>query len=131
MVTLWDMRRANHNPLFNLNPQKAETFSVDWNPFNEFIFLTSAADGMTLLWDIRNINSPVHTFVGHRDKCTKVEWSPHLEHIFVSAGDDASLIAWDCSKIGDDTSEGEGVDGPPELIFRHAGHRGIADSKRP
>lgn len=123
-VSLWDLRRANHNPLFMLNPHKEETFSVDWNKFNEFIFLTSAADGMISLWDIRNLNDSIHTFEGHRDKCTKVEWSPNLEHIFVSSSDDAELILWDCSKIGEDTNEDDGADGPPELIFKHAGHRG-------
>lgn len=80
------------------------------------------------------MTNPIHSFEGHQDKCTKVnnkiiinnkvEWSPHFEHIFVSSGDDSELITWDCSKIGEDATEGDGADGPQELIFKHSGHRG-------
>lgn len=107
-----------------MGAHKDEIFSLDWNPFNEFIFLTSAADGLISLWDIRNLGTAIHSFEGHQDKCTKVEWSPHFEHIFISSGDDSELITWDCSKIGDDALEGDGADGPQELIFKHSGHRG-------
>jgi histone-binding protein RBBP4 len=124
MVSLWDLRKPTQSPLFLLGAHKDEVFSLDWNPFNEFIFLTSAADGLISLWDIRNLGNAIHSFEGHQDKCTKVEWSPHFEHLFVSSGDDSELITWDCSKIGDDAIEGDGADGPQELIFKHSGHRG-------
>jgi histone-binding protein RBBP4 len=123
-VSLWDMRQKLEAPLFMLGAHKEEIFSLDWNPFNEFIFLTGAADGLISLWDVRNMGRAIHSFEGHNDKCTKVEWSPHFEHMFVSSSDDTSLIAWDCSKIGDDANEGDGADGPQELIFKHSGHRG-------
>ena len=44
--------------------------------------------------------------------------------MFVSSGDDCKMIVWDCAKIGDDCTEGDGIDGPQELVFTHSGHRG-------
>lgn len=71
-VSLWDLRRAQQNPLFLLNAHKEEIFSIDWNPFNEFVFATGGADALVSLWDLRNLNSAVHSFEGHSDKVTKV-----------------------------------------------------------
>lgn len=71
-VSLWDLRRPKKTPLFILGAHKEEIFSLDWNPSNEFIFLTGAADGLISLWDVRNMTSAVHSFEGHQDKCTKV-----------------------------------------------------------
>ena len=41
---------------------------------------------------------------------------------FCVAGTDRRLIVWDLSKIGEEQSAEDAKDGPPELLFIHAGH---------
>lgn len=72
-VSLWDLRRPLVNPFFTLAAHKEEVFSVDFNPFNEFVMLSSCADGLVSLWDLRNLSKAVYSFDGHKDKCTKVK----------------------------------------------------------
>ena len=71
-ISFWDMRKSFENPFFCMTAHKEEIFSIDFSPFNEFILLTSCADGLISLWDIRNLTKEVHSFNGHKDKCTKV-----------------------------------------------------------
>ncbi|VDP65268.1 unnamed protein product [Schistosoma curassoni] len=52
----------------------------------------------------------------------KVQWSPHNETILASSGTDRRLHVWDLSKIGIDQTAEDADDGPPELLFIHAGH---------
>ena len=71
-VTFWDMRRPMNNPFFCLGAHKEEIFTIDFNPYNEYIVLTGSADGSAGLWDMRNISKCLHTFKGHQNNCTKV-----------------------------------------------------------
>jgi WD40 repeat protein len=71
-ATFWDLRRPLNNPFFSLGAHKEEVFSIDFNPFNEFLVLTSCADGNVGLWDLRNLGKCVYSFNGHKNKCTKV-----------------------------------------------------------
>ena len=52
----------------------------------------------------------------------QVQWSPHNETILASSGTDRRLHIWDLSKIGVDQTNEDAEDGPPELLFIHAGH---------
>ena len=42
--------------------------------------------------------------------------------MFASAGCDRRIIAWDCSLIDKEQTAEEKKDGPPEVLFVHAGH---------
>ena len=52
----------------------------------------------------------------------QVQWSPHNETILASSGTDRRLHVWDLSKIGEEQSQEDAEDGPPELLFIHGGH---------
>lgn len=71
-VSLWDLRRPLHQPFFRVAGHKEEIFSIDFSPFNEFLFLTSCADGLVSLWDMRNLTKDVFSFDGHKNQATKV-----------------------------------------------------------
>jgi histone-binding protein RBBP4 len=45
-------------------------------------------------------------------------WSPHSETILASAGADRRVHVWDISRIGDEQTDEEAEDGPPELLVR-------------
>ena len=62
----WDMRQKSDSPSFNIIAHSSEIFSLDFNPFNEFIFLTGSGDNSACLWDLRNLTEPLHRFDGHK-----------------------------------------------------------------
>jgi histone-binding protein RBBP4 len=42
--------------------------------------------------------------------------------VFASSSSDRRVFLWDCSRIGQEQSEEDADDGPPELLFVHGGH---------
>ena len=56
-----------------------------------------------------------------------MEWDPNHEDILASAGLDGAVVLWDQTRFGRARNEGAVEDyyknDPPELMFRHAGHR--------
>lgn len=125
-ITLWDVRTKT-NPFFRILGHTSEIFSLDFAHNDEFLLLTCGSDNLVKLWDIRKVLRPVHEFSGHSDKVLRVEWSPHNETIFASCGEDRTVNLWDCARIGDDVSNEDNADGPPELFFSHKGHKGIVE----
>jgi len=123
-ICLWDIREKTTGPIFHLIGHQSEIFSLDFNPFNEYLFLTGSADKSIGLWDLRNLSKKLYSFETHLDNVVKVEWSPFAEPIFASASEDKRVNIWDLSKIGDETKVESNSDGPPELLFVHGGHRG-------
>ena len=74
----------------------------------------------------RNINilvvNNVFAVYIHMNLFFQVQWSPHNETILASSGTDRRLHVWDLSKIGEEQSQEDAEDGPPELLFIHGGH---------
>lgn len=66
--------------------------------------------------------SRLHSLVGHTDQVYRVEWAPHNESILASCSADRRVGIWDLSRIGQEQSEEDAEDGPPELLFLHGGH---------
>ena len=104
------------------NAHKKEINSIDCNPFSEFLFATGSSDKTVGLWDSRNMKEKLHSFEGHSDEVFQVNWAPHSESILSSCSADRRVNVWDMSKIGQEQSEEDAVDGPPELLFIHGGH---------
>eukprot|EP01017_Pseudomicrothorax_dubius_P016510 TRINITY_DN1874_c0_g1_i3.p1 TRINITY_DN1874_c0_g1~~TRINITY_DN1874_c0_g1_i3.p1 ORF type:complete len:360 (+),score=60.81 TRINITY_DN1874_c0_g1_i3:383-1462(+) len=122
-VCLWDLRKGQ-TPTVYQRAHLSEINSIDFNPFNEYLFITGSSDNTVKTWDLRNLEKCLHTFEGHKSPVQRVEWSPHNGAIFCSSADDRSVIVWDMSRIGAEVRQEELQDGPPELMFKHAGHRG-------
>jgi histone-binding protein RBBP4 len=100
----------------------AEVNCVGFNPFSENILATGSSDKTVNLWDFRKLKDPLHTLHGHRDEVLQLQWSPHNETVLGSSGIDRRVLVWDLSRIGEEQTEEDAADGPPELLFIHGGH---------
>lgn len=119
----WDVRDASVTAAkVSFQAHDGDVMSVSFNPFAEHLLLTGATDKTVRLWDTRKTGAPVHTFAGHMDDVTNVMWAPFTETVFASCGADRKVVVWDCARIGEEQSEEDAADGPPELLFMHGGH---------
>uniref|UniRef100_A0A5S6QAJ2 WD_REPEATS_REGION domain-containing protein n=1 Tax=Trichuris muris TaxID=70415 RepID=A0A5S6QAJ2_TRIMR len=121
-LLLWDSRCNGYTPNQNVCAHSAEVYCVDFSPFNEYLLATGSADKTAALWDIRYLRTKLHRFESHTDDVFQVIWSPHDETVLGSCGTDRRVHFWDLAKIGDEQPIDDAVDGPPELLFIHAGH---------
>ncbi len=64
----------------------------------------------------------VYSLQGHTSEVVQLSWSPHNEAILASSATDRRVHVWDLSRIGQEQSEDDLNDGPPELLFVHGGH---------
>eukprot|EP00026_Physarum_polycephalum_P009356 Phypoly_transcript_09477.p1 GENE.Phypoly_transcript_09477~~Phypoly_transcript_09477.p1 ORF type:complete len:444 (+),score=86.28 Phypoly_transcript_09477:166-1332(+) len=119
-LMIWDVR-TNADPL-QVEAHAGEVNCVAFNPFCEFLLATGSADKTVALWDMRNLDAKLHSFVSHTDEVFQVQWSPHHETVLASCGSDRRVNVWDLSRIGDEQTAEDAEDGPPELLFIHGGH---------
>ena len=97
--------------------------SLAFHPVERFLVATSSADHTIALWDQRNLQTPLHTMVGHRASVTSVAWSPFSTCILASGSEDCRVNIWDISKVGETVPEDMEEEGPAELVFVHGGHK--------
>lgn len=122
-LMIWDTRAATPSkPSHIVDAHAAEVNCLAFNPYSEYILATGSADKTVALWDLRNLKMKLHSFESHKDEIFQVQWSPHNETILASSGTDRRLHIWDLSKIGEEQAPDDAEDGPPELLFIHAGH---------
>jgi histone-binding protein RBBP4 len=122
-IMIWDLRNnTTSKALHTIDGHQAEINCISFNPFCEFLFATGSADKTVALWDLRNVKSKLHSFESHRDEIFQVQWSQHNETILASSGTDRRVNVWDLSRIGEEQCSEDSEDGPPELLFIHAGH---------
>ena len=74
------------------------------------------------LWDTRKLSSHLHEYDRHTDAITAVQWSPRAPEIFISTSADHNAMVWDNRRIGEKQQKDCEREGPPELMFVHAGH---------
>ena len=96
-------------------------YDVSFNPFNQYLLATASADKTTAIWDLRRMDTSVHSLIGHSAGVTSVQWSPHYESVLATGSYDRRVMVWDLSKIGAHDPE-ENEDGVSELLFVHGGH---------
>jgi len=121
-LMVWDYRtKAKPQQCVN-NAHKAEINCVDFSPFNQELILTGSSDKYVGLWDTRKLSQKLHSLEGHGDQILRVEWSPHSEVHLASCGADRRVIIWDLAMIGMEQTPEDADDGPPEMMFVHAGH---------
>lgn len=122
-LLIWDTRKSDYTaPAQKVVASEKEVNCVQFSPFSEFILATGGADQLVKLWDTRNLKSELHSFDNHKDEVFNLNWSPHEETVLASSGADRRLCLWDLNKIGDEQNGDDAKDGPPELLFTHAGH---------
>jgi histone-binding protein RBBP4 len=68
------------------------------------------------LWDLRNLDTRLHSLEGHREEILQLSWSPHHESVLATAGSDRRINVWDLARIGDELSTEDAEDGHPELL---------------
>ncbi len=64
----------------------------------------------------------MYSLKGHSSEVVQLSWSPHNEAVLASSATDRRVHVWDLSRIGQELSEDDSGDGPPELLFIHGGH---------
>ncbi|MEW5306151.1 MAG: hypothetical protein WDW36_008638 [Sanguina aurantia] len=122
-LILWDVRRPNsEGVIVAAEAHVAEVNCLAFNPLNPHILATGSADKTVALHDWRNLSQRLHVFEHHNDEVFQIGWSPKNETILASCGADRRVMVWDLSRIGDEQSEEDALDGPPELLFIHGGH---------
>lgn len=63
----WDIRENKNKPEFTVIAHSNEIFSLDFSPFNEYLFLTGSADNTIGLWDLRNLENKLYSFENHKE----------------------------------------------------------------
>ena len=111
-----------NKPVISVLGHEAEINSIDFNPKNEFIYITGSSDKTIALWDIRKPELKLHSFFHHKEGVFNVKWNERRPNIFSSSGDDNKLLVWDLMQIGANIGRDDNEDAPSEMIFEHGGH---------
>nr|CAB3454087.1 unnamed protein product [Digitaria exilis] len=119
-LMMWDLR--TNKPEQSIAAHEKEVNSLSFNPFNEWILATASGDATVKLFDMRKLSRSLHTFDNHEGEVFQVEWNPNLGTVLASSAADKRVMIWDVNRIGDEQSEEDADDGPPELLFVHGGH---------
>ncbi|KAF2232752.1 histone acetyltransferase type B subunit 2 [Viridothelium virens] len=96
--------------------------ALAFHPIEEVIFATGSADRSVRIWDLRNLKMSLAVLESHFESVQTVKWDPHHFNMLASGSQDRRVLLWDLSKIGDEQTQEDAEDGPPELAFMHAGH---------
>ncbi|KAJ5078887.1 histone-binding protein msi1 [Anaeramoeba ignava] len=121
--TIFDTRELT-GPLYEIEGHEGEVNYLDFHPHSEFIFATCSSDHTVKLWDIRVLPKYLHVLSKHEESVNCVKWNPFILNstILSSSGEDQKIAIWDLEKIGKMQEKDDIEDGPPELLFLHAGH---------
>ena len=120
-VVLWDTRQRQEAKLI-ADAHSSDVNSLSFNPTSETLFATGGSDRVVKLWDLRNTSASLHDLHAHQKEVFSVQWHAKSEHWLASCGADRRVMVWDLSLIGKEQSAEDAADGPPELLFVHAGH---------
>ncbi|KAI8984557.1 WD40-repeat-containing domain protein [Mycotypha africana] len=120
-LMIWDIRDPA-KPRQTVKAHQDEIQSVAYHPKRDWMLATGSSDKSVGLFDMRKLNTKLYSLESHNGHVTQVAWSPHDEPIIASAGADRKIIIWDLRNIGQEQSAEDAEDGPPELMFVHAGH---------
>ena len=109
-------------PVISVEGHTAEVNSIDFNPKNEFLYITGSSDKTIALWDIRNPQLKLHSFYHHKEAIYNVKWNDRRPNIFASSSYDNKILIWDLMQIGANIGREDNEDAPSEMIFEHGGH---------
>lgn len=125
-ILMWDYR-AGEKHTQRYDTGNGEINSVAFNPVNDTVFAAGSGDHCVTLWDNRNTREAIYRFRDHTDSVLNVAWAPvdwpgSNGTILSSCSSDRGVHVYDITKIGARQSAEDEQDGPPELVFIHAGH---------
>eukprot|EP01134_Creolimax_fragrantissima_P004641 CFRG4641T1 len=112
-----------HQTVEQALPHEAEVNCLAFNTFRNNLCLTGSSDKTVALWDVRKFGEPLHVFEFHDGEVFQVEWAPQNETFFMSGSADSRIHVWNVAEIGEQQNFEDAEDGPPELVFSHAGHQ--------
>ncbi|XP_014293337.1 pre-mRNA 3' end processing protein WDR33 isoform X1 [Halyomorpha halys] len=90
-VKLWDPKSGSS--LATIHAHKSTVMDVKWNNNGNW-FVTASRDHLLKLFDIRNVNTEVQVFRGHKKEASSVAWHPIHEGLFCSGGSDGAILFW-------------------------------------
>ena len=64
----WDIKQKTTTPTHHIKAHTAEVNSIDFNSYNEYLFLTGSSDKTVALWDLRQTGQRLHSFEGHTEE---------------------------------------------------------------
>jgi histone-binding protein RBBP4 len=99
----------------NVQESPLEKCRIAFHPEFDSLLATGSADKSIGIWDLRNFEKPLHSLQAHKGDVMSLQWHPQDASILASSGNDRRILLWDTSKIGDEQTEEEAEDGPPEL----------------
>jgi histone-binding protein RBBP4 len=146
MLAFWDAR-VGSRPVATVRDLHDDDINcVHWNPIDTAYIVTGGSDCATNVIDWRRLatttagarqrsataassrssshDAALQTYRAHDSPVMTVQWSPYDSRFFASSADDSSLYIWNTSLNGASQTRAEAAHGPPELVFRHCGHRG-------
>ncbi|VDL97822.1 unnamed protein product [Schistocephalus solidus] len=95
---------------------------VAWHLIHGHIFGSVADDNKLMIWDTRSSSrsKAQHQVDAHTAEVNCLAFNPFSE--FILATGSADKVPCESNKIGVDQTAEDAEDGPPELLFIHAGH---------
>ncbi|PNT66915.1 hypothetical protein BRADI_3g18490v3 [Brachypodium distachyon] len=128
-LLIWDLRSsASSKPVQSVEEHQSEVNCLAFNPLNEWVVATGSTDKTVKLFDLRKIDTSLHTLNFHKEGIVQLGWCPKNEAVLASSCLGKKLMVWDLSRIGREQSPEDAEEGPPELLFIHGGHkRNISD----
>ena len=111
-----DTRMQSHKKaLYRKEAHEDAVNCVSFHPEFEMTMATGSADKTVGIWDLRNFEKKLHSLQSHRGDVIGLQWHPQDAAILASSSYDRRICLWDLSKIGDEQTDEEADDGPPEL----------------
>ncbi|PFH38251.1 RbAp46 [Besnoitia besnoiti] len=125
VVSLWDSReRSSTFPAVLLKASEKDLVTCICADENQpFTLVCGDNHGNLRVLDRRRGDRPVHVIdAAHQGEVTRVAFSPVQSGLLASASRDRFVSLWDLKRVGEEQSEEDAEDGPPELLFSHGGH---------
>ncbi len=77
----WDYRASPSKPVVKAHGHRFGLNCLSFNPYQEYLVAAGSVDYTVSLWDLRNMNSKLHSLEAHTDEVLLVQWAPFNESV--------------------------------------------------